>query len=428
MDEAISATAARDFSFYGIVSNFIRSDTHPPLYYLLLKLWASMFGYSEISLRMLSVVFGVLTILVVYKLTIRFGQRAAYYSALLACFSPLLVYYSQEARMYAFTTFLTGLSVIFYLDKKWIYLSFLLLIIAMTDYLPLLILIPFWLMTFLDENYRKEFKSFVLSHLLLLLFALFWYPTFIIQRESTLAFLGENPWWGQLLGTWSIKNTILVWVKFIVGRISFFPRYLYALAVLAPSLLALAGLIRSLKEFRPLLFFWLWLVVPPTVVLLASLFVPGFSYFRLLFVLPAFIILFSIGVSRLNRKGQLIFLSFLAFEIFFSCTYLLNQNFWREDWKGVVSFLENRLKNGESVYISYKEPFTPYVWYSSKDNYMRSFDDDFIDTGSLYTLDYLMDATDPDRKNYKLLEDMGYKNTQVYNFRGVGQVRYWLKQ
>ena len=36
---------------------FFLSDFHPPLYYLVLKAWSSVFGYSEFSLRLPSVIF-----------------------------------------------------------------------------------------------------------------------------------------------------------------------------------------------------------------------------------------------------------------------------------------------------------------------------------------------------------------------------------
>ena len=32
-------------------------DTHPSLYYLILKIWANVFGWSELALRSLSVIF-----------------------------------------------------------------------------------------------------------------------------------------------------------------------------------------------------------------------------------------------------------------------------------------------------------------------------------------------------------------------------------
>ena len=68
LDEAISGLAARDYSFVGSIKDFLPGDTHPPLYYLLLKFWTNIFGFSEISMRNLSVIFGVATVYVVYLL------------------------------------------------------------------------------------------------------------------------------------------------------------------------------------------------------------------------------------------------------------------------------------------------------------------------------------------------------------------------
>ena len=78
---------------------------NPPLYYSLLHGWL-VFGDSEASLRLLSALFGVLTIPLVYALgrTIR-DHRLGIVSALLFAISPFQVWYSQEARGYALLTF-----------------------------------------------------------------------------------------------------------------------------------------------------------------------------------------------------------------------------------------------------------------------------------------------------------------------------------
>lgn len=62
LDEAIGALAVRDFSYFGILNDFLRSDNHPPLYYIVLKMWSGIFGYSELSLRIPSILFGLGTI------------------------------------------------------------------------------------------------------------------------------------------------------------------------------------------------------------------------------------------------------------------------------------------------------------------------------------------------------------------------------
>src|SRR3989344_7952105 len=66
LDEAIGAIAARDYSYTGILTDFIIADNHSPLYYLTLKAWTSIFGYSEIAIRFPSVLFGIGTIWFAY--------------------------------------------------------------------------------------------------------------------------------------------------------------------------------------------------------------------------------------------------------------------------------------------------------------------------------------------------------------------------
>lgn len=79
-----------------------RADIHPPAYYLLLHVWRGLAGDSEYALRALSAFCGVLTVALTYTLGRRLsGEGTGTGASLLAALSPLSVYYSQEARMYA---------------------------------------------------------------------------------------------------------------------------------------------------------------------------------------------------------------------------------------------------------------------------------------------------------------------------------------
>jgi uncharacterized membrane protein len=74
---------------------------NPPLYYTLLKGWLWL-GESESSLRLLSVLFGVAAIPVIYGCGRQLGGRnAGLIAAALLASSPLHVRYSQEARGYS---------------------------------------------------------------------------------------------------------------------------------------------------------------------------------------------------------------------------------------------------------------------------------------------------------------------------------------
>lgn len=86
-------------------------DIHPPFYYYLLHFWVLVFGSSETALRFLSVIFGVLTVPLVYVVGRRLlGMLSGVLAASLMTISPLLLWYSQEARMYTLVTFLCLLS------------------------------------------------------------------------------------------------------------------------------------------------------------------------------------------------------------------------------------------------------------------------------------------------------------------------------
>jgi mannosyltransferase len=76
-------------------------DIHPPLYYWLLHLWTGVVGTSEIGLRSLSALLGVLLVLVIAHLGRSIHSKAVgLVAAFFAAISPFQVYYSQEARMY----------------------------------------------------------------------------------------------------------------------------------------------------------------------------------------------------------------------------------------------------------------------------------------------------------------------------------------
>ena len=97
MDEVTELAIAKQ-SLGAIV---VTADGFPPLYHLLLHWWLQLFG-TDGSARWLSVVFGLLTVLVMWRLGRQLGgPLVGWASALLLAVSPLHVWYSQEARAYA---------------------------------------------------------------------------------------------------------------------------------------------------------------------------------------------------------------------------------------------------------------------------------------------------------------------------------------
>ena len=90
-------------------------DVHPPFYYFLLHYWIMVFGTSESAVRLLSVLFGVLSIPMIYIVGRQlFNKEAGLVAALILALSSFNIYYSQEARMYSLMVLLALLSMHFF--------------------------------------------------------------------------------------------------------------------------------------------------------------------------------------------------------------------------------------------------------------------------------------------------------------------------
>lgn len=83
-----------------------RDEPNPPLYYLLLWGWDTLFGDREIAARMLSALLGAATIPLVYATGVLVaGRRAGAISALLFAGAVIQIEYGQEVRQYALLVF-----------------------------------------------------------------------------------------------------------------------------------------------------------------------------------------------------------------------------------------------------------------------------------------------------------------------------------
>jgi len=83
-----------------------KNDLHPPLYYLGLKLFTDLFGFSATSLRLFSVLGVLATLLLGYFAGQRvFGKQGALYFCLMLISLPMLAAYSHQARMYTWAAF-----------------------------------------------------------------------------------------------------------------------------------------------------------------------------------------------------------------------------------------------------------------------------------------------------------------------------------
>jgi mannosyltransferase len=94
-------------------------DVHPPLYPVLMKVWIEVFGDSEISIRLPSLFFGLASLGVLFALARAwFDRRTALLATVLMAFSPVHIWYSQEAKN-NMLLLLTTLLTVYGLQRAW---------------------------------------------------------------------------------------------------------------------------------------------------------------------------------------------------------------------------------------------------------------------------------------------------------------------
>lgn len=402
LDEATSALVAK-MSVGDIFSHFLPGDFHPPLYYLVLKYWTTIFGYSEISLRMPSVIFGIATIYVIYLVAKKlFNQKTAFVASSLVATSGLAVYYSQEARMYDLATLLVGCLVYLFLEKKWIYFSMVLLLVGMTDYVSLFV-VPIFLIVG-----RKDIKKVALSLIPLILAFIFWSPIFFRQLTGGFSIKG-SAWW-NILGQASFKNALLIPVKFIFGRVSFDNKAMYV--VVAGTGICIFGYLLVKARYAGKVL-WLWLIFPIVLGILASFKIPTLSYFRFLFCLPAFYMLVAAGVEKIGKHKNAFIVLVLIVNLLSSGYYLLNPKFHREDWRAAAAAL-----GPDKIVFPADSQKEALIYYGKGSQ--------IVDVLSLESTNrevwlsrYVWEIVDPNDATRHKIEGLGYNKASEYNFNGV---------
>ncbi len=191
-------------------------DVHPPFYYVLLRLWADLFGHSLWALRGFSAFFGIATVWAGYAFVkVAFKkENLALAAALLLAVNPFQIQYVTEARMYTLGTFLLMLSAYFLVkafeSKKFrFWLGFILTTSAAMYthyYLFFSILgIGLFALYYLFKNYRFELKQYsqlVLSYIFVLLLYVPWLKTFKFQFTQV-----QENYWIPKMNEWSVPLT-----------------------------------------------------------------------------------------------------------------------------------------------------------------------------------------------------------------------------
>ncbi len=405
-------------------------DFHPPLFYLISHFWLQ-FDRSEIWLRLPSVFFGVANIYLIYlfaqklfsNLKIKIGHwilNIEHLSAFLLAIAPYHIYYSQEFRSYSLLCLLGTWSMYLFFRQKYLLLALANALLLYTHYSSIFLILTQLIFVLIYR--KKEIKLVIGYWLLIIILYLPWLPQLLTQINSGINIDTYLPGWRQVLSINSLKIFPLTLFKLVAGRIDFLSTVLYLLYALMVFLVIFLSF-KAAKLHR--LFLLNWAISPILIMMLVSLIFPQNQPFRVIYILPALILIFAQGCFRYPK---LLITLFIYIAIVGNVMYFTRPRLQREQWRQAVNFL-NIQASSSPVVVKFPGVLSPLKWYPinfSVYPVMTSKQMDFLTNPAVtqvFVLDYLTEITDPNRFVENNLTNLSFTQKKIFDFPGVGFIR-----
>src|SRR5579884_1825978 len=288
-------------------------ESHPPLFYLLMRGWQAVFGPSDAAALALPLLLGALFPIAVFLVgRVLFGLRAALLATVFACVSPGLCAYSAQVRPYSLLPLLCLLSVFFVWQAlqgqgkgAWGWYTLVTLCLLYTHNWSWLVLLGEWVAVGLAgrlpalQPQGKEGKAgsgrFVLCQVVLLVGYAPWMPVLLYQARHA----GYGPVTLRALPTH---------LRYSLGIAFGVPQRLALLCLAALVVAVIWVLLRLLKgeiqdKQERLLAVWLCLCVPLTALAASSILIVRSDTLRpytALIVVPCLLLATSYGLVLLT--------------------------------------------------------------------------------------------------------------------------------
>jgi len=351
-----------------LLSALSTGEPNPPLYWLVLRGWMQVAGDSELALRWPSVLAGLLTVALIYRLMRAWwGHTPAAWAMLFVALNPFLIWYAQDARAYALLTTL----VLWAIERTWHALNepqtghwwqagLLWWLALFTHYfagLPLILLVVAGALT--ARTRRVAGRGLLLLAgigLAYLPWALYVAPLLIGHSKGWIApITAFDAFWRTVtvmsVGVGSAGATELL--RWFGGG-------------LASGLIALGGWVAW--RLRSSATTWLLLFGPgvPLSLWLISLSRPVFVEQYFIFSLPCLIGLAALGLSRVRQPALkallVVILSCVALaslkNYYFNDAYAKSHN-----WPGVMAYLEATQRANEVIVLNLPDPAFYYYYH-----------------------------------------------------------------
>ncbi len=365
-DEIWTATAAfKMSSLKSMFSEFILNDVHPPLYYIILYYWGKIFGTCDFDIRLLSYLFVIVSLIISYLLLKKhFTRRVAIIFVALSSFTPGVLFYAQQLRMYALLYALSNLTCILFfvfikkiknnqtIEKKFIITYFFLgVLICYTHFIGYLVVFSLSSITIIYSIKLKRYSTAInlfITSICIAILGFIWLIIHFYYGGLGSKTQGNFAVFDGLKGTILNFSTLLATNKYGVLTI---------IILSIPFCIPFSKLFNVIKTYLILIY--------PIVLLigtacLISLNTPIITYYNLIVIIPFLLLFLSFIFDELyiDKKIYIVFyiVGLLILGTYSSYTYK------KQNWRDASQYIENNfdcktciipIKSNRLIFVSY---------------------------------------------------------------------------
>jgi mannosyltransferase len=353
-------------------------EPNPPLYHLSLAVWMNALGSGEAAVRIFAAFLGTLYLPALYLLGKRlFSSRLALMATLLGALNPFLVWYSQEARMYALVATLS----------LWSLYCFLRLLET-----PRLTWWVAYALLTVASLYSHLYAAFLLPGELLFLFLYparhrkAWWQGGLAWGLSLLCF---SPW---LWRAWQLSGTTPSW-RPSLSPLAMLEACLEAFTVRQVPLsgrglgiiLALSGIFVLVGLFLPYVpqrtsGSWRWrrLDMRPSVLLILSLLIPFFlayllsfrqqifTVYYLIVIVAPFLLALAAGLDKtlsFSRMAGLVCLLLVTASFLYGLRFNWSLDYRKEEWRAAAQYAAGHAGSEDAILCHVNYTSIPFAYY-----------------------------------------------------------------
>jgi mannosyltransferase len=342
-----------------------------PIFHGIIKLWLVV-GDSDWLVRVPAVLFGVLTIPLVFKLgKLHFNDAVGLLAAFIFAINPYQVWYGQELKLYTLLPFIAAGAMVGFSrmiqtrGRKgvWLLMFFNLIGLPAHYFIFLISMAQFLYLIFTLRQTYRLLRVWVATQLIGVFPLALWWLFIIYHRYITvgIGWIPNPEWYSPLLTFWNFNFTY-------TGNFS--PLILLGLGV------ALVGLTMGLigvwdKPERGLLL-TLWLFVPFVIVIPLSLGRISFYVDRYLLIsTPVLTLLMTAGLLNIRPQGLRIgvitfFVAITGLSL--GNVYFDREDFSKEDWRMLAQTLDTQVQSDQRVITCTDGHWLSFEYYNRHQN------------------------------------------------------------